>query len=243
MLRWPFRSSAADCRLAAAIFHRAAFHCARAHLPCLWPRAGGWARAAEHCVVYMFGTRVFRRGDVYALSSCATGRDQITLALAWRWRAARHAVVLSTLASVSACWRGGRAHGFGHFGPVVLPPSSRQRYTRSADRCLPCGASAWCAGVLLLRRPASVLDLLLMVTMCAWLFDIALSAMLNAGRFDLGFYAGRLYGLMASTVLLSVLLVENTMLYARLAAAYQEERDKRQQIQAQAAQLVDKNRS
>ncbi len=27
-----------------------------------------------------------------------------------------------------------------------------------------------------------------MVVMCAWLFDIALSAMLNAARFDLGFY-------------------------------------------------------
>ena len=31
-----------------------------------------------------------------------------------------------------------------------------------------------------------------MVVLCAWLFDIALSAILNAGRFDLGFYAGRL---------------------------------------------------
>ena len=30
----------------------------------------------------------------------------------------------------------------------------------------------------------------------------ALSAMLNAGRFDLGFYAGRLYGLMAATLVL-----------------------------------------
>ena len=34
-----------------------------------------------------------------------------------------------------------------------------------------------------------------MVVLCAWLFDIALSAMLNVARFDLGFYAGRIYGL------------------------------------------------
>jgi len=51
--------------------------------------------------------------------------------------------------------------------------------------------------------------------MCAWLFDIALAAVLNAGRFDLGFYAGRLYGLAAATFVLLVLLVENSRLYAR----------------------------
>ena len=48
------------------------------------------------------------------------------------------------------------------------------------------------------RRPHTVLDLWLMVVMCAWIFDIALSAVLNVGRFDVGFYAGRIYGLMAS---------------------------------------------
>src|SRR5258708_6613492 len=49
--------------------------------------------------------------------------------------------------------------------------------------------------VILWRRPPhSVLDLWLMVVMCAWLFDIALPAVFNPGRFDLGFYAGRTYG-------------------------------------------------
>jgi hypothetical protein len=62
-----------------------------------------------------------------------------------------------------------------------------------------------------------VLDLWLMVVMCVWIFDIALSAVLNAGRFDLGFYAGRVHGLLAATFVLGVLLVENVMLYARLA--------------------------
>jgi signal transduction histidine kinase len=69
--------------------------------------------------------------------------------------------------------------------------------------------------VLWRRKPHSVLDLWLMVVLCAWLFDIALAAMLNAGRFDLGFYAGRLYGLLAATFVLVVLLVENARLYAR----------------------------
>src|SRR6185295_4026273 len=43
-----------------------------------------------------------------------------------------------------------------------------------------------------------------------------LSAVLNAGRFDLGFYAGRAYGLFASTLVLIVLLVEDARLYQRL---------------------------
>ena len=56
------------------------------------------------------------------------------------------------------------------------------------------------------RRPHSVLDVWLMVVMCAWMFDIALSAMLNVARFDLGFYPGRIYGLCAASFVLAVLL-------------------------------------
>ncbi|MFK4485677.1 PAS domain S-box-containing protein [Bradyrhizobium sp. USDA 336] len=65
------------------------------------------------------------------------------------------------------------------------------------------------------RKPHTVIDIWLMVVMCAWLFDIALSAIVNVARFDLGFYAGRLYGLAAATFVLAVLLVENVRLQAR----------------------------
>src|SRR4030095_11815492 len=71
------------------------------------------------------------------------------------------------------------------------------------------GSSLLALLVLWRRRPHSVLDLWLMVVMCAWLFDIALAGMLNAARFDLGFYAGRMYGLLAATFVLSGLLVQN----------------------------------
>jgi two-component system sensor histidine kinase/response regulator len=82
------------------------------------------------------------------------------------------------------------------------------------------------------RRPHSVLDLWLMVVMFAWVFDIALSAMLNAGRYDLGFYAGRIYGLLAASVVLLELLLENGMLYARLVRLHDSERRKAQEIAA-----------
>src|SRR5579885_834774 len=64
--------------------------------------------------------------------------------------------------------------------------------------------------ILWLRRPHSLLDLWLMVVLCAWVYDIALSAVFNAGRFDLGFYAGRVYGLMSASFVLVVLLAETT---------------------------------
>ena len=75
-------------------------------------------------------------------------------------------------------------------------------------------STVWClsfAALLILwfRRLRSVLDIWLMVVMCAWLFDIALSGILNAARYDLGFYAGRIYGLSAASFVLGALLVDS----------------------------------
>jgi PAS domain S-box-containing protein len=70
--------------------------------------------------------------------------------------------------------------------------------------------------VLWLRRPHSVLDVWVMVVLCAWLFGVASSAMLNSNRYDLGFYVGRLYGLVAASFVLGVLLLQNINLQARL---------------------------
>jgi signal transduction histidine kinase len=69
-----------------------------------------------------------------------------------------------------------------------------------------------------------VLDLWLMVVLCAWLCEVALAVVLNAGRFDLGFYAGRIFGFMATAVVLVVLLLETRALYARLAQSLEAQR-------------------
>ena len=74
------------------------------------------------------------------------------------------------------------------------------------------------------RKPQSVLDLWLMVVLCAWLCDMALAVVLNAGRFDLGFYAGRIFGFAATSFVLIVLLLETRALYARLARSLEAER-------------------
>ena len=79
--------------------------------------------------------------------------------------------------------------------------------------------TALALAVLLFNRPYSVLHLWLIVVMAAWIADIGLSAVFNAGRFDLGFYAGRLYGLLAASVVLAIILAEASGLHARLALA------------------------
>ena len=92
-------------------------------------------------------------------------------------------------------------------------------------RWLATGALALAAGVLWAtarKRPRTVLDVWLTVTMTAWMFEVALSCVFNGGRYDLGFYAGRLYGLAASLFVLGALALDNIGLHMRLHAAFQE---------------------
>lgn len=91
------------------------------------------------------------------------------------------------------------------------------------------------------RRRHSVLDLWLMIVLVAWLFDIALSSMLNHGRFDLGFYAGRTYGLVASAVVLFALLFENGRLHAQTVHALAGARYQHLLVVQKSAQLNDAN--
>ncbi len=80
--------------------------------------------------------------------------------------------------------------------------------------------------VLWIRRPHSVLDIWLMVALIAGLLDIALTTIFNATRFDLGYYAGRLYGLCAASVVLAVLLVDNVGLQVKLSRLLQQLRER-----------------
>jgi PAS domain S-box-containing protein len=77
------------------------------------------------------------------------------------------------------------------------------------------------------QRPQTVLDIWLMVVIGVWVFDITLSAVLNAGRFDVGFYVGRIYGFSAATFVLVVLLGETGALYAKLARLLETEQEAR----------------
>jgi len=77
------------------------------------------------------------------------------------------------------------------------------------------------------RRKSSALDLWLSVVMAAWIFDVALSGVFNHGRFDIGFYSGRAFGLIAATFVLVMLIVESSFLYLNV------QRSQEQLVQAQ----------
>jgi diguanylate cyclase (GGDEF)-like protein len=70
--------------------------------------------------------------------------------------------------------------------------------------------------LLLNNRARTMMDVWLMVVMVVWLCDLGLSAILNTGRYDLGWYVGRLDGLVAAGFLLVLLLIESGHSYSRL---------------------------
>ena len=108
--------------------------------------------------------------------------------------------------------------------PVLLNPDNS--YTPSMEVLI---VGVWALNFVALfvvwsRRPHNTLDLWMMVVLFAWACDVGLGAALNARRFDLGFYFGRAYGLMAASFVLIMLLVETRGLYVRLARSLANER-------------------
>jgi signal transduction histidine kinase len=83
------------------------------------------------------------------------------------------------------------------------------------------------AVALLWIRRRSVLDLWLLIVLWAWLIETVLLRA-TAYRFSLVWYAGRIYGILSTSVVLLVLLSESTMLYARLAVSVLSQRRERE---------------
>lgn len=81
--------------------------------------------------------------------------------------------------------------------------------------------------ILWIRR-RSVLDLWLMVVLCTLMIEIVLLSFLSSGRFSVGWWAGRFFGLASTSVVLFVLLAETTTLYARLVRSILAERRARE---------------
>jgi len=81
---------------------------------------------------------------------------------------------------------------------------------------------------LLWLRHRSVLDLWLMVVLCAYTIEVALTAFPVPFRFSLGWYAGRVYGVLSGSLVLIILMEEITMLYGELLHAVLAQRRERE---------------
>jgi diguanylate cyclase (GGDEF)-like protein len=74
------------------------------------------------------------------------------------------------------------------------------------------------AACLLLRSvPLTVVHLWIAVSMFAWLVDLIMTNVMATGRYELGWYVGKLFGLFSASTLLILYIVENGVNYARLA--------------------------
>ncbi|MEH2565370.1 MASE4 domain-containing protein [Bradyrhizobium sp. AZCC 2289] len=82
--------------------------------------------------------------------------------------------------------------------------------------------------VVLWTRRRSVLDLWLMVVMCAYAIELCLISLPNPGRFSVAWYTGRIFGVLSGSLVLFVLLYEITTLYARLLRAVLAQRRERE---------------
>jgi signal transduction histidine kinase len=116
-------------------------------------------------------------------------------------------------------------------GDAYLPPVSIDRVRFSTfwlylASCL----ILWnaLALILLRMRQRSVLDLWLMVVVCAYAIEIYLSAFVGPARFSAGWIAGRIFGFVSSILVLFVLLYEITTLYTQLLRAVLAQRRERE---------------
>jgi signal transduction histidine kinase/CheY-like chemotaxis protein len=103
--------------------------------------------------------------------------------------------------------------------PVISVNGQYERMLTSGVAPFMAGSAVAALLAVLLQRRGSVLDVWLTVVMSAWICDVVLSSMVSATRFDLGWYAGRVYALAAGAFLLGVLLLDLSRLYGRLADA------------------------
>jgi signal transduction histidine kinase len=101
--------------------------------------------------------------------------------------------------------------------PVILRGNdySRAVETGIAPALLALGALS--VGLLWRHRYRSVLDLWLLVVLCAWTCDVLLGAVIGSHRFDLGFYAGRTFALLAGSLLMVSLIGEVVRLQFQVA--------------------------
>ena len=142
----------------------------------------------------------------------------------WKVNRPGWAIVVTLAAATAyvagACWLAVHPAGL----PVISVNGQYGRMLTSGVAPFMVGSSIAALASILLARRGSVLDVWLTVVMSAWTCDVALSSVVSATRFDVGWYAGRVYALAAGAFLLGVLLLDLSRLYGRLADAVEDAR-------------------
>jgi signal transduction histidine kinase len=181
------------------------------------PQGTAWLYLAWHAVLPLtiIAYRIYPKRDAVNEPSSVSAAKGILITVL----AAVGAVMLLTLIATAA--------------PETLPAVMAGNHFTNVARVavgVVLGLTFTALLALACQRTRSVLNLWLMVVMFAWLCAIALGSFISKGRFDIGWYAGRIFAVLASTMVLIVLLSETIMLYARTvrsAASERRERERR----------------
>jgi PAS domain S-box-containing protein len=154
--------------------------------------------------IFVIAYAVLRRHDaVTGAHSQPISRARVVLAVTGTFAVAAGVVLLTTAGE--------------HLLPQLM---SGDRYRSSSTRLIL--TAGWCVHLLgllfliLFTGMKRLIDAWLAVTLIAYLIDLALSALLVNGRYEAGFYLGRIYGLMAASFVIMVLLQEAITLYGLL---------------------------
>src|SRR5712671_170562 len=145
------------------------------------------------------------------------------------WRGSAGAAILSSVATTAAvvC----AATFLVTAGDALLPRISLDPVRFSTLWLYVAGCLALLsllALIVLWIRRRSVLDLWLMVVMCAYVVEICMISFPIPVRFSVGWYAGRVCGFLSGSLVLFVLLYEITFLYAQLLRAVHAQRRERE---------------
>ena len=150
---------------------------------------------------------------LYALAFAALRRTQPDLRLA----GTRRAIPAGVAANVALVGALTLAATQGEpWLPVIVVNNDYSRLVTTGVSPALCAVCVLALVLLWPRRRAGVLDLWLIVVMVAWLCDLLLGAVVGSARFDLGWYAGRSFGLLATVTQLVLLLVEFSRLDEKL---------------------------
>ncbi len=177
---------------------------------------GGLSGAAW---LFVFWHTIFPAAVLLYLLLKATGRPE------GQFRRSASFSILATVVTVVAAagvmsWLATRGHDY-------LPSlyTDLMNQTPLASYILvPATIMTVCGIGVLLARTRTILDLWLIVTLIASLPDVTQSYFLTSPRYTVMWYLARSYTLIASSTVLVVMLMETTMLYARIGAAVQSQR-------------------
>jgi signal transduction histidine kinase len=145
------------------------------------------------------------------------------------WRGSAGAAILLSVAVTAAVVCAATflvTAGQAHLPRTMLDPVHFSTFPHYVVGCL----ILWHAVALTLlwMRQHSVLDLWLMVVVCAHAIEIYMPSLSDLARFSAGWYAGRVLGFVSSILVLCVLLYEITTLYAQLFHALLAQRRERE---------------